>query len=140
MGESPDGALVLARHTDEAHTTGRRDFLLFRDFKFGDASQGAFSAVDIEARRGMQQPTDWHYHVCDWQMIYMLEGWSSMEFVDREDGEPRAVRVEAGDAYLLPGGIVHRELQTSDDMHALEVVLPAKLGTVSCDPPTGGDR
>jgi hypothetical protein len=35
----------------------------------------------------------------------------------------------------IPGGCVHNELRTSDDVEILEVSIPGELGTVPVDPP-----
>jgi quercetin dioxygenase-like cupin family protein len=126
-------SLVVSRNAAENFVPGRRDFLRFRNLGAGDATEGAFGAVVIEAKSGMPEPTNWHYHECDWQNIFILRGWVSMEFLQGEAIEP--VRVENGDFYMLRGGTVHRELATSDDMMALELTLPAKIETVAVDPP-----
>ena len=78
----------------------------------------------------MNQPTGWHYHECEMQFVYMLEGWVDLEF---EDG--RAVRFEAGDSFMIPGGTRHQEVRASDGVRFVEVSVPAEMGTVNCDPP-----
>jgi uncharacterized protein YjlB len=84
----------------------------------------------MKAKTGMTQPTGWHYHTCDSQFVYLLNGWVELEF---EGGE--FLRCEKGDTVLIPGGLKHNELRTSDDFEALEVSVPGELGTVACDPP-----
>ena len=32
--------------------------------------------------QGLGEPTGWHYHVCDHQLVYMLKGWVDLEFED----------------------------------------------------------
>jgi quercetin dioxygenase-like cupin family protein len=81
---------------------------------------------------GMTQPTGWHYHVCEGQFVYTLNGWVELEF---EDGT--SCRLEAGDSVFIPGGLRHNEMRTSDNLEILEVSVPADMGTVSVDPPAG---
>ncbi len=84
----------------------------------------------MKAKRGMTEPTGWHYHTCDSQFVYLLNGWVELEF---EGGE--FLRCEKGDTVFIPGGLKHNELRTSDDFEALEVSVPGELGTVPVDPP-----
>ena len=109
---------------------GRRDFFTYRDLAVKDASQGQMRAQLTKAKTGMTEPTGWHYHTCDGQFVYCLKGWVELEF----DGEP-TVRMESGDSMFIPGGCVHNELRTSDDVEILEVSVPGELGTVPVDPP-----
>ena len=37
-----------------------------------------------KAKTGMTQPTGWHYHACEDQFVYVLNGWVELEF---ETGE-----------------------------------------------------
>jgi quercetin dioxygenase-like cupin family protein len=110
---------------------GRRDFFTYRDLGAKVASGGQMRAQLTKAKRGMTQPTGWHYHVCEDQFVYVLNGWVELEF---ETGE--TLRCEAGDSVYIPGGLKHNELRTSDDFEILEVSTPGEIGTVSCDPPT----
>ena len=58
------------------------------------------------------------------------KGWVELEF---EDGTN--CRLEAGDSVFIPGGLLHQENRTSDDLEILEVSVPADMGTVAVDPP-----
>ncbi len=109
---------------------GRRDFFTYRDLGVTEASRGKLRAQTMKSRRGMTEPTGWHYHVCDGQFIYALGGWVDLEF---ETGE--TVRVEAGQSLYIPGGLRHNETAASDDLEILELSVPADMGTVPCDPP-----
>jgi quercetin dioxygenase-like cupin family protein len=109
---------------------GRRDFFEYRDFALKEASGGRMRGQIMKARRGMTQPTGWHYHTCDNQFVYVLNGWVELEF---ETGE--SYRCAAGDSVFIPGGLKHNELRTSDDFEALEISTPGELGTVPCDKP-----
>jgi len=111
-------------------TQGRRDFFSYRDLDLKEASGGQMRGQIMKAKTGMTQPTGWHYHTCDSQFVYLLNGWVELEF---EGGE--LLRCEKGDTVLIPGGLKHNELRTSDDFEALELSVPGELGTVACDPP-----
>jgi uncharacterized protein YjlB len=53
-------------------------------------------------------------------MFYVLKGW--MRFVYEGQGEQT---FHAGDCVLQPAGIVHNELECSDDVEILEIYSPA---------------
>ena len=36
----------------------------------------------MSAVTGMTQPTGWHYHVCEGQLVYALKGFVELEFED----------------------------------------------------------
>ena len=118
---------------------GRRSFFTYRDLGVTDATQGAMRAQITEAVTGMTEPTGWHYHVCEAQLVYILKGWVDLEF---ETGEE--IRVQAGESLFIPGGLRHNELSTSvwnkfqrqrglrhnelstsDDLELLEISTPA---------------
>ena len=121
-----------ARAAEPVLVKGRRDFFKYRDLGVADASAGALRAQVMSSSQGMSRPTGWHYHECDGQFIYMLEGWVDLEF---EDG--RTIRVEKGDSLFIPGYLRHNEIRTSDKMEILEVSSPGQMGTTPCDPPAG---
>lgn len=109
---------------------GRRDFFTYRDLGAKDGSSGRMRAQLTTAKTGMTQPTGWHYHVCEDQFIYVTRGWVELEF---ETGE--MLRLGPGDTALIPGGMKHNELRTSDDFQVIEVSTPGEIGTVTCEKP-----
>ena len=111
-------------------TQGRRDFFSYRDLALKDASGGQMRGQIMKAITGMTEPTGWHYHTCDSQFVYLLNGWVELEF---ETGE--MLRLGPGDTVYIPGGLKHNELRTSDDLEILEISTPGEIGTVPCDPP-----
>jgi mannose-6-phosphate isomerase-like protein (cupin superfamily) len=121
-----------ARAVEPVLVKGRRDFFKYRDLGVADASAGALRAQVMSSSQGMSRPTGWHYHECDGQFIYMLDGWVDLEF---EDG--RTIRVEKGDSLFIPGYLRHNEIRTSEKMEILEVSSPGVMGTTPCDPPAG---
>ena len=54
---------------------GRRDFFTYRDLAVKGPSNGRMRAQLTKAKTGMTEPTGWHYHVCDNQFVYVLNGW-----------------------------------------------------------------
>src|SRR5215469_5963616 len=104
-------------------TKGRRDFFSYRDLDLKEASGGRMRGQIMKAVTGMTQPTGWHYHTCESQFVYLLNGWVELEF---EGGE--FLRCERGDTVLIPGGLKHNELRTSDDFEALETRYQANSG------------
>jgi quercetin dioxygenase-like cupin family protein len=113
-------------------TPGRRDFFTYRDLGITEGSAGKMRGTLMKAKNGMTEPTGWHYHTCESQFVYCLNGWVELEF----ENYP-TVRMEAGDSMFIPGGCIHNELRTSDDIEILEVSTPGELGTVPVDPPAG---
>ncbi len=108
---------------------GRRAFFKYHDLGVTDGSKGRMRAQITKAEQGMSQPTGWHYHLCESQLVYVLKGWLELEF---EDGP---VRLEAGDSIYIPGGTPHNESRTADAFEILEVSVPAEMATKACDPP-----
>ena len=127
-------AMTLRHATKETapFVPGRREFFKYRDLGVTDATNGAMRAQVMSAVTGMTEPTGWHYHVCDGQFVYALKGWVELEF---ETGE--RLRLAAGESLFIPGGMLHNEISTSDDLEILEVSMPAEMGTVACDRPAG---
>jgi quercetin dioxygenase-like cupin family protein len=126
----PKMALALALKDKARYVEGRRAFFKYRDLGVTDATKGRMRAQVTSAEQGLSQPTGWHYHVCDMQFVYVLKGWIDLEF---EDGTN--VRMQPGDSVMIPGGMRHQEVGTSEAMELVEVSLPAEMGTVPCDPP-----
>ena len=118
----------LAR--DAVYTTGLRSFMEYRDLGIARATHGRFRAHVIRVKKeaaGQHElhTTGLHRHLCDFQMFYVLQGW--IKFVYENEGEHTFVK---GDCILQPPGIVHNELDCSDDVELLEVYSPAVHETV----------
>jgi len=130
---SPAAAMkfVVSNADNLRFTPGRRPEIKYRDLGVRDASNGRMRAEVMHISPGSpSRPTGWHYHTCEIQFLYMLNGWVDLEF-----GEAGVVRLHAGESMMIPGGLVHQELRASEVMELLEVSVPAQLGTVDCDPP-----
>ena len=94
-----------------------------------DATHGQFRAHVVRIKRdhaGKHElhTTGLHQHKCDFQMFYVLKGW--MKFIYENHGEQT---FHAGDCVLQPAGIVHNELDCSDDVEILEIYSPAVHAT-----------
>ena len=112
----------LARNA--VYTQGLRSFMEYRDLGIAEATHGKFRAhvIRIKADSGAHElhTTGLHRHECDFQMFYVLKGW--MKFVYEGQGEHTFLE---GDCVLQPAGIVHNELECSDDVEILEIYSPA---------------
>ncbi|HEX3576657.1 MAG TPA: cupin domain-containing protein [Rhodopila sp.] len=129
-GTTQAGKLAHATVDNATYVAGRRSFFKYRDLGVTDATDGKMRAQVTSATQGLGEPTGWHYHVCDHQLVYMLKGWVDLEF---EDG--RKIRLLPGDSLMIPGGMRHNETGTADELELLEVSVPAAMKTVVCEPP-----
>ena len=64
----------------------------------------------------------------DFQMIYVLKGWITME----QGGEERTFH--PGDSWVQPAGFKHEVLGYSEDMEMIEIVMPAIFPTRDEEP------
>lgn len=114
---------------DAVYKPGLRSFMEYRDLGIETATHGKFRAhvIRIKADAGSHDlhTTGLHRHDCDFQMFYILKGW--IRFVYETEGERT---FQAGDCVLQPPGIVHNELECSDDVEVLEIYSPAAHPTV----------
>src|SRR6266478_1331364 len=121
----------LAR--DAVYKTGLRSFMEYRDLGIEQATHGQFRAHVIRIKKEAAgdhdlHTTGLHRHHCDFQMFYVLKGW--ITFVYEGYGEHA---FSAGDCVLQPPGIVHNELECSDDLEVLEVYSPAVHETLAVE-------
>jgi quercetin dioxygenase-like cupin family protein len=121
---------AVARKSDPNVVKGRREFFKYVDLGVTAGSQGHMRVQKTSATAGLSEPTGWHYHKCEGQFVYMLDGWLELEFADGE-----TVRLEEGDSVYIPGFAPHNEIRTSDAFELLEFSVPAEMGTEVCDPP-----
>ena len=117
---------------DAVYKTGLRSFMEYRDLGIEKATHGKFRAHVIRIKKDASahelHTTGLHQHLCDFQMFYVLKGW--IKFVYGGEGEHM---FHAGDCVLQPAGIVHNELDCSDDLEVLEIYSPAIHQTVVVD-------
>jgi len=115
---------------DAVYTAGLRSFMEYRDLGIADATHGQFRAHVVRIKKEAAgdhdlHTTGLHRHLCDFQMFYVLKGW--IRFIYEGQGEHR---FGPGDCVLQPAGIVHNELDCSDDLELLEIYSPAVHPTV----------
>jgi len=113
-------------------TPGLREIFEYRDLAIKDGTNGDFVAHVIrhngkEVPDGVQQ---WHIHECDFQMVYVLNGWATFEY----EGQGEHT-IRKGDCILQTPMIRHREIACSPDFEVLEIVSPANFATKLVDPP-----
>jgi mannose-6-phosphate isomerase-like protein (cupin superfamily) len=116
---------------DAVYKTGLRSFMEYRDLGVEHATHGQFRAHVIRIKKDSAgahdlHTTGLHKHLCDFQMFYVLKGW--IKFTYEGEGE---YTFNAGDCVLQPAGIVHNELDCSDDLEVLEIYSPAVHETVA---------
>lgn len=105
---------------------GMRKIFEYRDLGVKDATNGDYVAQIVKAngRKASDEVQHWHVHDCDFQMVYVLEGWATFEY------EGQGVRtIRKGDCILQRPLIKHREIECSDDLQMLEIVAPANFET-----------
>src|SRR5512134_2103109 len=106
---------------DAVYKPGLRSFMEYRDLGIADATHGKMRAHLIRVKQGGDthdlHTTGLHKHECDFQMFYVLKG--SIKFVY--------------EGVLQPAGIVHNELECTDDLEILEIYSPAVHPTVVVD-------
>ena len=110
---------------DAVWKPGLRSFMEYRDLGIEKATHGEYRAHVIRIKKEAAgnhdlHTTGLHQHRCDFQMFYVLKGW--IKFVYEGQGERL---FHAGDCVLQPAGIVHNELDCSDDLEVLEIYSPA---------------
>ena len=133
--EMPEAAeapadFALAKQDEAVYVKGRRDWMKYRELGVTEASGGRIRAQVTSASQSLSEPTGWHTHLCEGQLVYMLEGWVDLAFAGG-----RTVRIEAGDSLYIPGNTPHNEIATSDKFELVEVSVPADMGTEPCDSP-----
>ena len=121
--------LTHATPENAPFVAGRRHFFKYRDLGLTDATEGAARA-QVTCATDVMEETGWHYHICDVHFVFALRGWIDLQF---EDG--RTVRVNTGESLFIPPGLKHNETAISPDLELFEMSVPAKMGTVACDPP-----
>ncbi|MEO1226040.1 MAG: cupin domain-containing protein [Pseudomonadota bacterium] len=107
---------------------GLRGFFEYRDLGIKEATGGKVGAHVIRAVPGHQSGGEPHSHALEFQLVYVLKGW--VRFWYEGQGE---VTLRAGSCVHQPPGIVHRELDHSDDLELIEITLPADFETAAED-------
>ena len=96
-------------------TPGLREIFEYRDLGIKDGTKGDVVAHVIR-HNGKEQADEvqqWHIHECDFQLVYVLNGWATCEY----EGE--------GERTIRKG-----------DFEVLEIVTPADFATKVVDAPS----
>ena len=80
MERDPAMKLAISSGTDAKYVDGRRAFFKYRDLGVTDGTGGKMRAQLTSSKGGASEPTGWHYHECDMQFVYLLDGWVDLEF------------------------------------------------------------
>jgi len=105
---------------------GLRPFFQYRDLGIRDATNGLVLAHVIRAMPGTHAEPERHHHEVQFQLVYVLKGW--VKFHYEGVGE---VTLKAGSCVHQPPGIRHTEIEHSDDLELIEIVMPAEFKTVN---------
>jgi len=123
------GVFHVSHETGAYWDEGLREYFAYRDLGMVDRTGGRVRAHVIRPNGSCKGPGDLHYHVLDFQMVYVLEGWARVWF--EGVGE---VRFERGSCMYQEPGIHHRVIEYSDDYTVIEITSPADFETVSVAP------
>ena len=132
MADKPNSPAFSASHLagSRFERGGLRSFFEYRDLGIRAATGGAVGAHVIRAVAGDHASGEKHKHSLQFQMVYVLKGWVRFWYEGHGD-----VRLVAGSCVVQPPGIVHQELEHSDDVEMLEITLPADFETALSEPP-----
>lgn len=107
-------------------TPGLREIFEYRDLGWSDSSKGDYVAHIVKAN-GKEQADkvqQWHVHDCNFQFVYVLNGWAKFEYAGQG-----VKTIRKGDCINQIPGIPHREIECSKDFEVLEIVSPANFAT-----------
>jgi mannose-6-phosphate isomerase-like protein (cupin superfamily) len=132
MTDKKDWEFVHSAADEAEWESGLRKIFDYRDLGIRDGTGGDFIAhvIRLNGTKGTDGAQSWHVHNCQFQMVYVLNGWATFEY----DGQGER-KIRRGDAVLQVPMIKHREIACSDDFEVLEIVSPANFNTNVADPP-----
>jgi quercetin dioxygenase-like cupin family protein len=111
-------------HESAQWQTGLRPYFEYRDLGIVKATGGKVLAHVLRATGPCPGPGGYHTHDLEFQMNYVLKGWTRVDFEDA--GE---IRFEAGDSWYQIPNIKHEVLEFSDDFEVIEITMPAEFPT-----------
>ena len=115
---------TMSFHTSAEWKPGLRSYFEYRDLGIVDATKGKVLVHVLRAKEPCPGPGGYHTHDLEFQMNYVLRGWTRVEIEDV--GE---VRFEAGDSWYQDPNIKHEVLEFSDDFEVIEICMPADFPT-----------
>ena len=71
-----------SKASDASWTPGLREIFEYRDLGYKDATKGDYVAHIVRAngKEMSDEVQEWHRHVCDFQFVYVLDGWAEFEY------------------------------------------------------------
>ena len=115
---------TMSLHKSAEWKPGLRTYFEYRDLGSVEATKGRLLVHVIRATEPCSGPGGYHSHDLEFQMNYVLRGWTRVEFEDV--GE---VRFEAGDSWQQDPRVPHEVLEFSDDFEVIEICMPAEFPT-----------
>ena len=102
-----DRTSTLFSHVNRCDTSfksdGLRDFFLYRDLGFAEATPSKVIAHLVKAKMAPEKGTSGHRPEADFQIVIMIKGWAKFMYGDKE------TLVAAGDCvHQQPGRGIHR--------------------------------
>jgi mannose-6-phosphate isomerase-like protein (cupin superfamily) len=104
---------------------GLRDYFEYRDLELGLATDGAYHAQVIRARKPVTGRTGHHRHDVQFHWVYIIKGWVTFDFKDIGH-----IRLEAGDSQYMPEGCHHELMDCSGDLEMIELHAPGEIGSI----------
>ncbi len=113
-------------------TPGLREIFEYRDLGIEAGTKGDFVAhlIRHNGKKVADEVQKWHVHECNFQFVYVLNGWATFEY----EGQGQHT-IRKGDCILQTPGIKHREIACSDDFEVLEIVSPGEFNTKIVEAP-----
>ncbi len=111
---------------------GLREIFDYRDLgvKAGTAGDYVAHVIRHNGKKSADKVQKWHLHECDFQYVYVINGWATFEY----EGQGQKT-LRKGDGVLQKPYIKHREIACSEDFEVLEIVSPANFVTREVDSP-----
>ena len=114
----------MSLHKSAEWKPGLRTYFEYRDLGSVEATKGKLLVHVIRATEPCSGPGGYHSHDLEFQMNYVLRGWTRVEIEDV--GE---VRFEAGDSWQQDPKVPHEVLEFSEDFEVIEICMPAEFPT-----------
>lgn len=106
------------------------------DYRLQEATNDMARAISTVPGHFIDKPafgSPWHYHDCDLQVAFVLEG--SIELGYAADTYSRAGK---GDILFIPGHTLHDVSNPSSDYQVAEITFPGTFGTTEAEMPLPG--
>jgi quercetin dioxygenase-like cupin family protein len=121
----------VTRAEGATYEVGMRAFMEYRDLGLRKATNGKYDGKIVKARAGNKERASWHRHDLDFQVVFVLKGWITLEY----EGIGR-VTLRPGDCMHQAPGIAHIELDHSDDYEGIEITSPGRFETLDTPAPS----